>query len=99
LTPGFPSATEVLEALLDTIEIESARIMKIDDSIEPAIFKEFSNILPSEINIEKLSRLEFYSTVCSLDTCLVIQTGEQRLYGNLLLTIGAIARKSKGYEL
>lgn len=90
LTPGIPSATDVLRVIFDTIEIEAAYIMKTDDGSEPTILKEFRIILPNRIPIEKLSRNEFYTSVYNPDTCLIIQTGEQRLYGNLLLTIGAI---------
>ena len=95
VTAGIPSATEVLKVLLDAIEVESAQVMQPDDGSEPTIFKEFRNILPNKIQIEKLARNEFYNAVYSPDTCLVIQTGEQRLYANLLITIGAIALNEK----
>ena len=93
LTPGMPSATDVLKTLLDAIEVESAAVMQPDSGPEPEIFEEFRQTLPKNTEIKKLGRFEFYDAVQDLDTCLVIQTGEQRLYANLLLVIGAIAPK------
>ena len=91
LTPGIPSATDVLATLLSAIEVESAAVMQPDSGDEPDIFDEFRKTLPKKIELKKLGRFEFYDAVKDPDTCLVIQTGEQRLYANLLLVIGAIA--------
>jgi L-fucose mutarotase len=93
LTPGIPSATDVLKTLLSAIHVESASVMQPESGPEPAIFNEFRQILPKNLELEKLGRFEFYDAVKDPDTCLVIQTGEQRLYANLLLVIGAIAPK------
>jgi len=93
LTPGMPSATDVLKTLLDAIQVESAAVMQPDSEEEPEIFGEFRQILPKNVEMKKLGRFEFYDAVKDPDTCLVIQTGEQRLYANLLLIIGAIAPK------
>ena len=78
-------------ALLSAIEVESAAVMQPDSGDEPDIFDEFRKTLPKKIQLKKLGRFEFYDAVKDPDTCLVIQTGEQRLYANLLLVIGAIA--------
>jgi L-fucose mutarotase len=91
LTPGMPSAIDVLKTLLDAIKVESAAVMQPDSGPEPEIFEEFRPLLPKNMELKKLGRLDFYDSVSSPDTCLVIQTGEQRLYANLLLVIGAIA--------
>ena len=93
LTPGIPSATDVLSTLLSAIEVESAAVMQPDSGDEPDIFDEFRKLLPKNVEMKKLGRFEFYDAVKDPDTCLVIQTGEQRLYANLLLVIGAIAPK------
>lgn len=91
LTPGIPCATDVLNTLLDAIQVESAAVMRPDSGPEPEIFEAFRQLLPKGVEFKKLGRMEFYNAVNSPDTCLVIQTGEQRLYANLLLQIGAIA--------
>ena len=93
LTPGIPSATDVLKTLLSAMAVESAAVMQPDDGSEPKIFAEFKRILPPALELERLGRFEFYDAVRDPDTCLVIQTGEQRLYANLLLVNGAIAPK------
>jgi L-fucose mutarotase len=36
-------------------------------------------------------RFNFYDVACESDVALVIATGEQRIYGNILLTIGVVA--------
>ena len=93
LTPGLPSGTDVLKTLLNAIEIEAAMVMQPDSGPEPDIFDEFRKLLPKKVELQKLGRFDFYDAVSDSDTCLVIQTGEQRLYANILLVIGAIAPK------
>jgi len=88
LTPGLCTVTQVLEAVLDAIEIEAAEVMVPDDGSRPPIFSEFENLLPDTIKLTNRERFEFYDLVKSSDTALVIATGEQRIYANLLLTIG-----------
>lgn len=93
LTPGLPSGTDVLQTLLNAIEIEAAMVMQPDSGPEPGVFDEFRKVLPKKVVLQKLGRFDFYDAVLDPDTCLVIQTGEQRLYANILLVIGAIAPK------
>lgn len=90
LTPGKPTVTEVLEVLLTAIPVEAAEVMEPAEGPEPPIFEEFRALLPS-VEIEKLSRFEFYEEASEEDTCLQIVTGEQRIYANLLLTIGVVS--------
>jgi len=80
--------TQILEALIDVIEIEAAEVMVPDDGSRPPIFSEFEKLLPEYIKLTDRERFEFYDLVKSSDTALVIATGEQRIYANLLLTIG-----------
>jgi L-fucose mutarotase len=47
-------------------------------------------MLPSDLQLKKLERFEFYDAARDPDTALVIATGEQRVYANLLLTIGVV---------
>lgn len=87
LVPGMPTVTQVLDALLTAIPIEGAAVMAPPSGPDPDIFAEFSERMPS-ITLERLGRLPFYEEAGSDDTCLTIVTGEQRIYANLLLTIG-----------
>lgn len=90
LAPGVPTATQVLETILTAIPVEAAAVMEPDAGPEPTIFEEFRRLLP-DIELESFDRIEFYEEAGSPDTCLQIVTGEQRLYANILLTIGVVA--------
>ncbi len=88
LAPGLLTVTAVLQVLAETIPIEAAEVMQPPTG-EPPIFAEFRTLLPS-IELKKLGRFEFYDTARERDTALVIATGEQRIYANILLTIGVV---------
>ena len=53
------------------------------------IFSEFKKLLPDN-ELTKLQRLEFYDKAREPDTALIIATGDQRNWANLLLTMGFI---------
>ncbi|HOK08528.1 MAG TPA: RbsD/FucU family protein [Candidatus Hydrogenedens sp.] len=89
LLPGMVKVTDVLEAILTAVEIEEAFVMCPDSGEEPEIFKDFRKLLP-HINLIKLNRFDFYDYASSSETCLQIVTGDQRLYANILLTIGVV---------
>jgi L-fucose mutarotase len=88
LKPGMVKVTDVLEALVQTIPLEGAVVMVPDDRSDQPIFHEFRQLLPNELELTKVTRFAFYDRARSSDTALVIATGEQRIYANLLLTIG-----------
>ncbi|TFG14687.1 MAG: RbsD or FucU transport [Promethearchaeota archaeon] len=88
LSPGLVTVTQVLETLLDAIEIEAAEVMVPDNGSRPPIFAEFEKLLPNTLKLIDRERFEFYGLVKSSDTALVVATGEQRIFANLLLTIG-----------
>jgi L-fucose mutarotase len=90
LAPGLVTVTDVLRVLVDAIPIEAAEVMQPPSGPEPAIFGEFRGILPKELTLKPLGRFEFYDASRHLDTALVIATGEQRIYANILLTIGVV---------
>jgi len=90
LAPGKPTVTEVLDILMTAIPVEDAAVMEPDDASEPPIFQEFRSLLP-DIPLTKFGRYEFYEEAGGPDTCLQIITGEQRIYANILLTIGVVS--------
>lgn len=90
LAPGLLTATDVLKVLVTAIPIEIADVMEPNTPPEPPIVQEFRDILPEGIAIRKLDRFAFYEAARSPDTALVIATGEQRIYANILLTIGVV---------
>jgi len=93
LRPGMVTVTDVLEALVASIPIEAATVMVPDDKADQPIFREFHQRLPKKLELTKIGRFEFYDRARSNDTALVIATGEQRIYANILLTIGVRAPK------
>ena len=100
LSPGLVSSTQVLEALVSAIPIEAAEVMQFATSgpyaleTEPDIWADFRSVLVGAgaegVKLEAIGRLEFYDAAGSPDVALTIATGEQRIYGNLLLTIGVV---------
>ncbi len=89
-TPGKLNVVEILEVLAKAIPIESADVMTPDSGDEPVIFADFRRLLP-DLELKKNARVPFYDLVRDPDCCLVIATGEQRIYANILLTIGVVA--------
>jgi len=87
LCAGIPTATSVLSVLQNTISIEQAEVMSPDDGSNIEIFSLFSEQLNAKPLIH-LERNDFYSACQNQKVKLVIGTGEKRLYGNILLTIG-----------
>lgn len=89
LMPGLISVTQALEAIAPAIPIEAAHVMTPDDNSEPSIFADFRRLLPG-IELQKHNRFPFYDLARGSDVSLVIATGEQRIYANILLVIGVI---------
>jgi L-fucose mutarotase len=94
LAPGLLSATQVLAVLLEAVPVEAAFAMLMDDGQEPSIVSEFRAMLPKNMSVNVLERSKFYEQVESPQTLLVIATGEQRLFANLLLEIGVVTSES-----
>ena len=89
LAPGLVTVTQVLEALLTAIPVEAAEVMMTDSGEEPEIYADFRRLLPG-LELTTYNRFAFYDQCMDRDVCLVIATGEQRLYANILLTIGVV---------
>lgn len=97
LSPGVVSCEQVLAALVATVPIETANTMDYARTgpygmqSDPPVWQQYRRIFADadlEVQLEPLERFEFYKTVNSPDHVLTIQTGDQHLYANLLLTIG-----------
>jgi len=89
LAPGLVSVTDVLAVLADAIPIEAATVMAPDHGEDPEIFADFRQLVDG-IDLQRLGRFPFYDAASGPDLALAIATGEQRLYANLLLTIGVV---------
>lgn len=87
VTPGLPTVTDVLAAVQSVVNIEKAEVMDPADGTEPEIYKEFSAMFDG-MELNKLGRYEFYDACCEKPVRLAVSTGEQRLFANILLTLG-----------
>ncbi len=90
LAPGLVTVTDVLSVLVGAIPLEAAEVMGPDTGEEPDIYPDFRMILPTGLQLKRMGRFEFYDAARDPDTALVIATGEQRIYANILLTIGVV---------
>lgn len=96
LRRGLVSVTEVLEVLVETIPIEAALLMEPADGNGTAIHASFRALLPAQASVTACKRLEFYAEAKSAATTLVIATGEERRFANLLLTVGVVCERPSG---
>lgn len=99
LAPGLLGVADVLRVLAKAIPIEAAEIMDTQKTgphamtEDPPIWAEFRSILAEagvNVPLVKIERLAFYEAAGTRDVCLTIATGEQRIFANLLLTIGVV---------
>ncbi|MCI0748130.1 MAG: RbsD/FucU family protein [Verrucomicrobia subdivision 3 bacterium] len=97
LAPGIVTCAQVLETLLTAAPVDRVNTMGIpeDDAYahkgEPPVWNEFRKILRatrSKLKLEPIQKWDFYDLVASPDHVLTIQTGDQALWANVLLTIG-----------
>ena len=97
LTPGVPTVAQVLRAILSVVPVDVINTMGIppDDPYashgEPPAWKEFRAIAKEAgitAAIEPISKWDFYKCVESADHILTVQTADQALWANVLLTVG-----------
>ncbi len=97
LAPGCVTVAQTLRALLSAVPIDHVNTMGIpaDDPYaqhgEPPVWAEYRAVLAEAgagAQLEPILKWDFYKAVESPDHVLTIQTGDQALWGNLLLTMG-----------
>ena len=104
LIPGVPTVAQVLRALMSVLPFDAINTMGIpaDDPYakfgEPPVWKELRTIAAetgattgadgAPVTIEPISKWDFYKAVESPDHVLTIQTADQALWANVLLTVG-----------
>jgi L-fucose mutarotase len=90
LRPGLATVEQVLEPVLATIPVEAAAVMRPDDGSTPPVFARYRELLGDGLPLQPLGRHEFYATCREPDLAVCVATGDNRLYANILLTIGFI---------
>ncbi len=89
LRRGLPTATDVLEAIAATVPLEAAEVMVPDHGPEPEVFATFRSLLPG-LELREHARTPFYDEARRPDVGIVVATGEDRLFSNILVTIGMV---------
>ena len=101
LSPGVVTCTQVLQALLSAVPVEAAQTMMYATegpyalSDDPPVWADFRSAMATaglDVELEPLERWAFYDAVATSDHVLTIQTADQQIYANLLLTIGVRQR-------
>ncbi|MBX3747126.1 MAG: RbsD/FucU family protein [Verrucomicrobiae bacterium] len=97
LAPGIVSVPQVLRAVLSAIPVDEVNTMGIpaDDPYaqqgEPPVWTEYRRVLAEAgltLPLRSIPKWDFYEAVRSPDHVLTIQTAEQSLWANVLLTLG-----------
>ncbi|QDV13452.1 D-ribose pyranase [Rosistilla oblonga] len=97
LAPGLVSCCQVLATLLTAIPIDAANTMMYPQSgpyalpADPPVWDEFRKLFAdakSDVQLEPIEQMQFYDAVRSREHILTIQTGDQAIFANLLLTVG-----------
>ena len=97
LSPGLVTVRQVLAALVTATPIEAINSMGMPDDDpfkldhDPPVWDEYREVIQSaalSIELEPIQRWDFYDAVASRDHVLTIQTADQALWANLLITIG-----------
>lgn len=102
LAPGVLNCTDVLRVVAGAVPVEKAQVMDYARSgpyalpQDPPIWDEFTKVLReagADVPLDRVERFAFYDAAGTPDVCLTIATGEQRIYANLLLTIGVVRER------
>ena len=97
LTPGIVTVTQVLRAILSAAPIDAVNTMGIpaDDPYakhgEPPVWNECRKVIAesgANLKLEPILKWDFYKAVESPDHVLTVQTADQSLWANVLLTMG-----------
>ena len=97
LTPGIVTVAQVLRAVLSAVPIDQVNTMGIapEDPYaqkgDPPVWDEYRRVLREaglDLRLEPIQKWDFYKAVESPDHVLTVQTADQALWANVMLTIG-----------
>ena len=90
LRPGMVRVDDVLEVLVSAVPLEAAHAMRPDEGGEVEVVGTYRRILGPGTPLGSLDRHDFYARARGADVAFAVATGDERLYANLLLTVGFI---------
>ena len=97
LTPGTLDAITVLDALLEVVPVQAATVMEPPADFKPPIHEIYRQRLGKEIIWTQMERWAFYEKIASPRTTLMVATGEQRRFANLLFEIGVVKLATESF--
>lgn len=89
LAPGLLTVDQVLAPLIAAVPIEAAEIMSAPAGVDVPAIDGYRAALDG-VPFTGIERMAFYDAARHPDVAIVIATGDQRVYANLLLTIGVV---------
>ena len=89
--PGLVTVDQVLEPLLAAVPVEAVHVMRPDDGDDPGVFGRYRELLGPDLPLQPLGRFDFYAVCREPDLAVCVATGDDRLYANVLLTLGYLA--------
>lgn len=97
LSPGLVTVSQTLRAILSAVPVDEVNTMGIppEDPYalqgDPPVWAEYRGLVKEaglRLELKPISKWAFYEAVASPDHVLTIQTGDQALWANVLLTMG-----------
>ncbi|TDS15327.1 L-fucose mutarotase [Maribacter caenipelagi] len=87
--PGLLDALTVLEGILEVCPVQGAIVMEKPAEANAEIHDAYKNLL-GDVTWDEMERWAFYDKIRDQNTTLIIQTGEQRRFANLILIVGVV---------
>jgi L-fucose mutarotase len=91
LRAGLIRIDEVLDVVVQTIPIEAVAVMRPDDGSSAPVWNRYAEILGPDLPLQPVARPDFYAAARGPQLAVAVATGDERLYANILLTVGFIA--------
>lgn len=101
LAPGIVTVAQVLRAVLSAVPVDRVNTMGIPaedpyaQAGEPPVWAEYREVLRKAgmtLTLEPIPKWDFYAAVAGPDHVLTVQTGDQALWANVMLTLGCRTR-------
>ena len=87
--PGLLDAVTVLEGILEVCPIQGGIVMEKPAEANAEIHDTYKALM-GDVTWDEMERWAFYDKIREPSTTLIIQTGEQRRFANLILTVGVV---------
>lgn len=91
-TRGLVNGTDALAGIISVIPVESAAVMAPGEDFLP-VHEDYKALLGADVDVQIMERFAFYDACRSSDLAVLVATGEDRIYANLLLTVGVVSPK------